>query len=329
MSVNKKIFAGVLSLLMVSPTPVFATNNPLEESQNATQQAMQDRFENEDNSNEAKNQQPFDIQSEAYSIYGSAKADFQKLQSQYGSLNETNNASTGFKAYLKSVQEDKDNQALQNEINKVAAANYTVKTTDNTLNDLAQAVEGISDEEKAESLKQQEKAEQEEKDNTIIEESEENVTFSDAFGDESLAINDKYNQTKDKQTQKTEESKEDNIKSFGDAYNQSQDNNEKNQQQTQDKASANKNKTDKTNQSLNSQYNQAVNEANKNISNSENTNKAFGNAAAGQNTSIQKNYSALRKQIISAQKTISSTTSKASASKSYQSKVNSIINKIK
>lgn len=126
MSVNKKIFAGFLSLLMVSPTPVFATN-PLEESQNASQQTAEDRFKNEDNSNEAKNQQPFDIQSEAYSIYGSAKADFQRLQSQYGSLNETNNASSGFKAYLKSVQEDKDNMQLQNEINKVAAATIQSK----------------------------------------------------------------------------------------------------------------------------------------------------------------------------------------------------------
>lgn len=323
---NKKIFVGILSLLMMSPTPVFAAN-PLKQSQSDALQSAQNKYKNEDNSNAAKNQQPFDIQGEAYSIYGKAKSDFEKLQNQYGNLNETDNVGEGFKSYLKNIQEDKDNQALQNEINKVASANYTVKTTSETMNSLAKAVEGVDDEEKSLLMEQQDKEKQENEENTIVK--EENDTFSDVFGNESIQLNDKYNQTKEEQDKKSDDNNQSQIKDFGKYYKESDEENQKNQQKVKDDQQSNKNKTDDINNALDSQYVQSSQNADKNVSDAKNTNKSFGKAASGQNVSIQKNYSTLRKQIISAQKAVSGATSKASTNKSYQKMVNSIINKIK
>lgn len=324
---NKKIFAGVLSLSMLAPTPVLATDNPLSTSQNESLLAASEKFKNEDNSNKAKNKQPFDIQSEAYSLYSSAKSDFISLKENYGNLYEESNASEGFKSYLKSVQEDKDNQALQNDINKVAQANYTVKTTSETMSNLADAVGGVSDEEKASELEAQEQSKKEAVDNVVL--SDKNVTFSEAYENDSLEFGNSFSNTRDEQTQKTNENKESNLKEFGSASQNSNETSEKNQQDAQDKANQNKKNNDKINQSLDSQLSQKQDETDSKISQSKDKNSGFGNAAASQNSTIQKNYNILRQQIINSQKAISSASSSASTSKTYQKKVNSIINKIK
>lgn len=325
--VNKKFFAGALSLFMIAPTPVFATN-PLESSQTNATQSAEERFKSEDNSNEARKEQPFDIQEEAYSLFGEAKQNFQNLQEQYGSLDEETNAGKGFQAYLKSIQADKENQALQNEINQIAQGYYTVNANTNTMSSLADAVGGVSDEEKAEELEQQEASQKEEEDSTLeIEDG--NKTFAEAFGDESLASTDEYNAIKDQQKQQSLTDKESQSKEFGESLSKSEEKAQNNTSDTTSKQQANQQAIDKKNNEMKNDKNSSTAQNNSDIANSKQNNSAFGSAAANQNTTIQKNYNTLRKQIISAQKAISSAGNSASTSKSYQNKVKNIIKSVK
>lgn len=321
---NYKIFTGIITCsLILSPVCAFATDsNPLSGSQGETSKNLEEKFEKEDNTDNAKNNQPFDIQNEAYTIYSDAKKSFNLLQTQYGSLDESTNTNEGFKNYLKSIRQDKENQQLQAKVNQMAQGNYDVETTVGTMSSLAEAVEGISDDDKKELMDAQDK---ETKDNDESYNSD--TAFAEGFGSDTKSLKESYDNTKENNNKELEESSQKQIKEFGASKNHSIAQSEKEKTDAEKMNEESKQKNSETKKQLEEEYKSAANNDSLKANNSKEATKSFAQSASGQNKTIQKNYSAIRTQILNVQKMLNSSSKSGSALKSYESKIKDIINK--
>lgn len=319
-----KILTGmIMCSLMVSPVCAYATDsNPLSGSQEETNQKQNDKFETLDNSDNAKKSQPFDIQNEAYTLYSDAKQSFVNLQNQYGSLDESSNLGDGFKSYLKSIREDKENQQLQAKVNQMAQGNYDVKTTENTMSTLADAVEGISDDDKKELMDTQDK-ENEENDNSY----NSDIAFAEGFGSDTKSLRENYDKTKESNNKELEASSQKQIKEFGEAKDGADADAKNDTKRNEAVSDEMKNNSGEVNQKIKDEYKKAAEENVQKANKDKSGVKSFAQSAAGQNKTIQKNYSAIRSQILNVQKLLNSSSKSGSASQSYANKIKNIINK--
>lgn len=304
------IYSGLASFLVIgllSSGPVYASNdkNPLKSSQDTSEKALKNKEKQDDISNKAKENQPFNISEEAYSIYSESKEAFMSLQKQYGNLSSLN-TSTSFQSYLKNISEDKENQELQYNIDLMKQGNYEIDIETNKYNEI---LTQYSNETKKEYIEEQEDLENNSVDN------QDKESNSNEFGKDVFLKNDKSYQNKENsywQSQVT--SFQSQVNSSNEAKNKEQANLDKEDKQNSDKISNN----------YKSQFNMEKKKNETDLKKKEQTNEKSTKEKIN-TTTITKNYNVLRKSILASQKTI---TKKSKSDSQYKETVQKKINNI-
>lgn len=323
MKYGKYVILGIASFLTMS-TPVYAIGNPLSDNQEKNEKELQNKAKENDITYKASDNQKISISDESYSLYASSKESFNQMQTQYGSLDEDSNMGKGFSSYLSSIREDKENQQFQAKLNQMAQGYYSVDVSTDNYEALANAL-AVTDETKKETIENQEK-ESEEKKDSILEDTDDdydsNLEFGAGFNKNLKDYTDKYNEKVSENQKNTEETVANQQKEFGEDVNKSSDAAKKDLEDVNEQSK--KNKLDIQN-SFSEEFTSQSQKNNSELENKKNVAESFLNS--GENKTIVKNYSTLRKAIITAQKTIANASKSATATKEYANKVKSIIAK--
>lgn len=318
--------SSILTLGMMNTSIVVATSNPLASDQSKNETNLENKAKEKDVSHTAQNEQPFSIKDEAYSLYSGAKQEFNSLQKQYGSLDEESNAGAGFTSYLKTIREDKNNQQLQAKVNQMSQGGYDVSVSVDSFESLATAVQGVSDEDKKDSLEAQEKQDEEKKNNSVLSDDEDEYDSDKAFGAGFNANKSKYedsfNKLKEENDESSQKESEKQVKEFGDSKQSTDDSVKKEAEEAAKKKEDNKNSIQNE---FAKDFESQKNQNNGSLSQAESDGKKF--LESGKNKTILKNYSTLRTAIINAQKAVASAGKSANTSKAYANKVKNMISK--
>lgn len=293
---KKTIIGFIGCALMISQfmTSVYATENPLTGVQTDNVEELEGKSKEKDILEIAKSNQKIDIENESYELYNNSKLSFQKLQSQYGKLEEDKGLNSEFQTYLKTIQSDKDNLQLNQMIDKIGAGDYEVNVSSQTFQALENANSGITSEEKKEIIETDEKNKKSEADEKIIGDTDATTSFGEEYNKISQSFKEEYEKKAKENDEKVIKEENSQIKEFGSAKSKSES--EKKLEEDFSKAEDKKNKEN------------IMNQFKTNSDKDKKTAEAFGDVGKNNGANITKNYNVLRTAILNAQKVLISKT---------------------